>query len=170
MIYYRRNKKILEEFQNKEDRGLLRYPTIDDIRNMAFSIFYKDGVVEQVLRTIDLKNHYLALQLLYKKSLYLKKYVSYQDVSVLNVNFEKIPSGGNMFLSNMTADFREELGGLLYLPKNFTYEMKDFLRTYEESLYLFPDMGIYQDEQDDVNVLCEFGRHEHKEILKNILK
>jgi len=175
MIYYRRNKKILEEFQNKEDKELLIYKDKEDIRNYAFTILYGNGIneIEQVIRTSDLENHYLAMKLLYKKSKYLKKFVTDKEASAeIQTNcIEHLANTGNAVIYNMISNRTMELGGLLYLPKNPTDWTKEYLCHHKEYLKCFKDMSIYQDAGAlGINVLCEFGEHSHQSVLEKILK
>lgn len=175
MIYYRCNKKVLEEFQNKADRELLIYKDIEDIRNYAFSILYGNGIndVEQVIRTSDLENHYLAMKLLYKKSIYLKKFVTYRQASQeIQIScMENLAKTGNTIVYNMVSCYGEELGGLLYLPKDISRWTKEYLKNHQEYLFCFQDMSIYQDQASlGFTVLCEFGEHRHQDVLEKILK
>jgi len=172
MIYYRCNKKRLEEFQNKQDRDLFIYPNKDDLRNYAFTIIYENGIneVEQVIRTSDLKNHYLATKLLYKKSKYLSKFVSYQEASspILNNFMESLSEKGNSILLNMVPFTSEELGGVLFLSKG-DYS-KSFLSSHLDSLLKFNDMSIYLcNGQNEIISECEFGQNLHGEVLQKIL-
>jgi len=126
--------------------------------------------VDQIIRTEDLYNHYLATRLLYKKSKYLKQFVNYKQASskLLYDFTTTLAKKGNSILYNMVSDTSEELGASLFF--NEEEYAKEFLKSKLDSLKKIKDMSIYLHKSGELYSLCEFGQNSHVDILQKILK
>ena len=130
-----------------------------DLRNFAFSYVYENGEVEQVLRTLDLKQHILGIQKLYLKSKKLKHYVSSKQIQAVDHYPTDVFLAKKRVLSiycfnSSTRDSSIQIG-YLNAPCCLTDSQKQFLEERLKYFSLFDifDVGQYNSEVKKMNDL-----------------
>ena len=157
MIYYFTEEQGLEKAHDSYEHFLYFDPL--DLRNFAFSYVYENGEVEQVLRTLDLKQHILGIQKLYLKSKKLKHYVSSKQIQVVDHYPTDVFLAKKRVLSiycfnSSTRDSSIQIG-YLNAPCCLTDSQKQFLEERLKYFSLFDifDVGQYNSEVKKMNDL-----------------